>query len=143
MTRWTHLFGIPFFLRSPRWLLALALLTSGTISAQPRPQSIGQMPPMHSSVATAQLSVHSRKFPEKAGFGLFRVTQAPDVLLDDKAARLAPGARIYGTDNLLQMSGTLVGRTLAVAYVKDSYGLLHQVWILTDAERKAASGTSS
>mgnify|MGYP000900498167 CR=1 FL=1 len=141
MTRWTHLFDTPFPLHSPRCLVALALLASGAFSVQA--QSIGQKPHVQSPVATAQLSVHSRKFPEKAGFGLLRVTQPPDVLLDGKAARLAPGARIYGTDNLLQLSGTLVGKTIAVAYVKDSYGLLYQVWILTDAERKAASGTST
>lgn len=92
--------------------------------------------------ASAQLSTQGRKFPEKAAFGQLRITQPPEAQLDGKAARLAPGARIYGTDNLLQLSGTLVGKSLAVAYVKDSYGLLHQIWVLTEAERQAAAAKS-
>jgi hypothetical protein len=142
MIRWTFLFDISARVRRAHWAVALLFLASGTTGADTAPWT--HSPPAHQvAKPTAQLSVKGRQFPEKAGFGLFHVTQPPEVLLDGKAARLAPGARIYGTDNLLLLSGTLVGKTLAVAYVKDSYGLLHQVWLLTDAERKAASGASS
>lgn len=146
MIRWYTVQNNHYFATRPhrhlqRCVFWVMLLAEATFIAQgAQAQSLSSAMP---DVKVAQVSSHSRKFPEKAGFGLLRITQPPEVLLDDKSARLAPGARIYGIDNLLQLSGTLVGKTLAVAYVKDSYGLLHQVWILTDAERKAASGTSS
>lgn len=76
-----------------------------------------------------------RPFPATALRGELTVKQPPDVLLNGQPARLAPGARIRGADNLLQMSGALVGVTLAVNYTLDPYGLLHDVWILSDGER--------
>lgn len=88
--------------------------------------------------ATAQLSMQNRKLPEKVKFGVMVVAQPPLVKLDGKDDRLSPGVRIHGTDNLLILSGTLVNKPVKIAYLKDSYGLIHQVWILTDAEKRAA-----
>ena len=78
----------------------------------------------------------SRPFPATALRGDLIVLQPPDVTLNGKPARLAPGARIRGTDNLLQMSAALVGARLVVNYTLDPYGLVHDVWILNDAERQ-------
>ena len=88
--------------------------------------------------ATAQLSSQTRKLPEKVKYGELLVVLPPLVKLNGKDDRLAPGARIYGKDNLLVLSGTLVNKPVKVAYIKDTYSLLHQIWILTDAEIRNA-----
>ena len=49
---------------------------------------------------------------------------------------MAPASRIRGTNNLLVMSGALMGKKAVVHYTLDPLGLVHDVWILTDAERK-------
>jgi len=85
-----------------------------------------------SAAAMAQGLV--RPFPKTALRGLLEVTAPPQVLLNGKPARLSPGARIKGSNNLIVMSGTLVGRQVLVNYVADSQGMLHDVWILTPAE---------
>ena len=66
--------------------------------------------------------------------GVLRVMAPPDVLLDGQPARLAPGARIRDRNNLLVVSGALIGQDLVVRYTRDSLGLLHEVWVLTATE---------
>ena len=80
----------------------------------------------------------SRPFPATALRGALVVTQPPDVLLNGEPQRLSPGARIRGADNMLQMSGSLVGLKLLVHYTREPSGLVHDVWILTpdEADRK-------
>lgn len=56
--------------------------------------------------------------------------QPPEVLLNGKAARLAPGARIRDLDNRLVLSGNLIGQKYKVNYTVDTLGLLMNVWIL-------------
>ena len=75
-----------------------------------------------------------RQFPPAALRATLVVTQPPEVLLNRSPARLSPGARIRGTNNLLVLSGTLVGQELAVNYLLDPQGFVHQVWILTAEE---------
>jgi len=82
--------------------------------------------------AAAQGTV--RTFPAKALRGKLVVQSAPEVLLDGKPDRLSPGARIRGPDNLLILSARLAGQTYVVNYVRDGYGLIHQVWLLTPEE---------
>ena len=73
----------------------------------------------------------------KALVGEFAVTMPPEVLLNQKPARLSPGARIHGFNNLTVLSGTLIGKTYTVRYVLDPLGLVHEVWLLTPAEMAA------
>ena len=75
-----------------------------------------------------------RNFPATALRGALVVTQAPEILLNGQPARLAPGARIRGADNLMQMSGGLTGQRLLVHYTRDTLGQLLDVWVLTPAE---------
>jgi hypothetical protein len=82
--------------------------------------------------AAAQMQ---RNFPANALRGELVILQPPDARLNGQAARLAPGARIHGPDNLLQMSGALVGQRLVVNYTREISGLLLDVWILTPAEQ--------
>ena len=76
-----------------------------------------------------------RPFPANALRGELTIGQPPTAQLNGQPARLAPGARIRGEDNLLLMSGTIVGRKLAVHYTVDQYGLVKDVWVLTADER--------
>jgi hypothetical protein len=76
-----------------------------------------------------------RPFPATALRGEFVVLQPPEVALNGRAARLAPGARIRGDNNLLQLSGALVNQRYTVNYTVDPGGLLLDVWILTPDER--------
>jgi len=73
----------------------------------------------------------------KAQRGVLRVLAPPDVLMDGQAARLAPGARIRDRNNLMVVSGALLGQELVVRYTRDTLGLVHEVWILTANEAAA------
>ncbi len=80
------------------------------------------------------LAQAQRPIPIKSLRGDIAFGQPPEVAVNGQAARLSPGARIKGPDNLLVMSGSLVGRKLVANYAVDTYGLVHEVWLLTPAE---------
>jgi len=83
----------------------------------------------------AQAQVH-RQFPPTALRGELVIGAPPEATLNGQPARLAPGARIRGENNQLEMSGALSGRRLVVHYTKETAsGLLLEVWILSPAER--------
>jgi hypothetical protein len=86
------------------------------------------------SAFAAAAQTAPRPFPATALRGELVVTRAPEILLNQKPSRLAPGARIRGADNLLVLSGHLTGQRLAVHYTLDSLGQLLDVWVLTAAE---------
>ena len=75
-----------------------------------------------------------RQFPANALRGELVVTAPPEATLNGTATRLAPGARLRGEDNMLQMSAALVDRKLRVNYTLDLYGLVREVWILRPEE---------
>ena len=75
-----------------------------------------------------------RNFPADALRGDFMVTAPPQVSLNGQLVQLAPGARIRGTNNLLQLSGPLVGQRLLVNFTVDTMGFVRDVWILTPME---------
>lgn len=82
----------------------------------------------------AALAQVSRNFPQNALRGELVVTQPPEVLLNGRPARLAPGARLRDQGNMIQVSGALVGAKLAVNYTVDTLGLVKDVWVLQPAE---------
>jgi hypothetical protein len=86
------------------------------------------------AACTLAFAQANRNFPATALRGEIVVTQPPELLLNGKPARLAPGARIRGVDNMLVMSGAAVGQTLVVHYTRDTTGQLLDVWLLTSAE---------
>jgi hypothetical protein len=98
---------------SPRAAWALCLLT---LAAWPAAQA------------------QNRPFPTQALRGTLVVVQPPEIRLNGQPARLSPGARIRGTNNMLVLSGSLVNQTLTVNYLLEPLGLVHEVWILTPAE---------
>ena len=75
-----------------------------------------------------------RHFPASALRGELVVTAPPELQLNRKPARLAPGARIRGTDGMLILSGALVGQRMLVHYTIDLLGNVQDVWVLTPAE---------
>jgi hypothetical protein len=75
-----------------------------------------------------------RDFPPAALRGVLQVTMAPEVVLDGKADRLSPGARIRGPRNEMVLSSHIAGERLVVNYVRESNGLIHEVWLLNQAE---------
>lgn len=75
-----------------------------------------------------------RLFPPTALRGELAGTAPPDVLLNGRAARLAPGARIRNVENRLEVIGALAGRKLVVHYTTDAGGQLLDIWVLTDSE---------
>ncbi len=82
-------------------------------------------------VAAAQAP---RNFPATALRGEMVITQPPELLLNQAPARLAPGARIRGADNMLLLSGAAVNQRLLVHYTLDLHGHLLDVWVLTPTE---------
>ena len=75
-----------------------------------------------------------RAFPENARRGILKITTPPYALVDGQTTKLSPGARIRDMNNRIVLSAQLVGRELRVNYTREASGLLHDVWILTDAE---------
>ena len=83
---------------------------------------------------SAQAQVH-RQFPAYALRGELVVQQTPDALLNGQAAKLAPGARIRGENNLLATPASIAGQKLTVHYtVEATSGMLLDVWVLNAAE---------
>jgi hypothetical protein len=86
----------------------------------------------YAGLASAQLV--GRPFPVTAERGVMAVTVPPEVRLNGKPDRLAPGARIRGMNNLLVLSGSVIGQNLLVNYVRNPTGELQDIWILTPDE---------
>lgn len=84
-----------------------------------------------------------RNFPHNALRGEITVSNPPDVLLNGRAARLAPGARLRGPDNLLLVSGALIGQRFAAHYTLDTLGLVREVWVLRAEENRGLWPRSS
>ena len=75
-----------------------------------------------------------RVFPQNALRGALVIGNPPEITLNGDPALLAPGARIRGPSNMLEMSATLVGVRLLVHYTVDTLGLVKEIWILTPEE---------
>ena len=85
--------------------------------------------------STAQAPAH-RSFPATALRGELVLGTLPEASLNGAPVRLAPGARIRGADNLLQLPVSLAGRSLIVHYtLEPTTGLVLDVWILNPTER--------
>jgi hypothetical protein len=84
-------------------------------------------------VAPAAAQVQ-RAFPQNALRGAIVIGVAPDILLNDERARLAPGARIRDQNNMMVVTGALTGGKYLVNYSVDIAGLVKEVWILRPEE---------
>ena len=84
-----------------------------------------------------------REAPKDVVLGQLVVTAPPEVTLDGKPDRLSPGARIRDLNNMLVLSGGIVGKNLPVVYRRDGTGLVHEVWLLTPDEYQKLGGAGS
>ncbi len=89
-----------------------------------------------SLLGTDSETAFERHFPPKAMRGRFTVTASPEVLLDGKADRLSPGARVRDVGNRVLLPASITGVRLPVNYVRDANGDLSEVWILSESEVK-------
>jgi hypothetical protein len=81
-----------------------------------------------------------RSAPKDVVLGKLVVTAPPEVTVDGKPGRLSPGSRIRDLNNMLVLSGGIVGKQLPVVYRRDALGLVHEVWILTEDEYRKLGG---
>ena len=92
--------------------------------------------------ATAQGIV--RDAPRDVKPGIMAVSATPPIItMDGKDDRLSPGARVRDLNNMLVMSGALAGKTVYTVYKRDSAGLVHEVWLLTETEYGKLGGAST
>jgi hypothetical protein len=84
--------------------------------------------------ALVQAQAVQRQFPQNALRGTLVVLNPAQATLNDQVVALAPGLRIRGQDNMLQMSAPLIGAKLLVHYTLDTGGAVSTVWILTPQE---------
>ena len=67
-----------------------------------------------------------------------RVLLPQSATLDGKTVGVAPGLRLFGTDNQLLPIAAVAGQKLPVRFKLDLYGQLLTAWVLTEQEQKAA-----
>jgi hypothetical protein len=75
-----------------------------------------------------------RQFPQNALRGQIAFGQPPQIALNGESRRLAPGARIRAANNMIVLSGSLVGSQWPAHYTVDPQGEIKDVWILRDDE---------
>lgn len=75
-----------------------------------------------------------RPFPAHAKRGKMSPAAFPDIVIEGRTRQLAPGARIWNEDNLVQMPASLRGSGLVVNYTEDANGHIDRVWMLSAAE---------
>jgi hypothetical protein len=85
--------------------------------------------------ATAAAQVVPRKIPAEAARGSFTPAPFPEVLINGKRMRLAPGARILLPNNLTATPNQIAADT-PVRYELDGQGLVRTVWVLNPQEAR-------
>jgi hypothetical protein len=82
------------------------------------------------------LAASARNFPQNALRGKIVFVNPPDIELDGDAARMSPGVRIHGFDNMMVVSGSVAGTgsKYVVDYTREESGLVSEVWLLTTGE---------
>jgi hypothetical protein len=75
-----------------------------------------------------------RSLPADTERGVIRHVRERDVEIDYKPMRLAPGATIRDTRNLIIVPASLPGDGALAEYTLDSQGMVFRVWLLTEQE---------
>ena len=86
------------------------------------------------SSAPADAQQRMIPIPPKAKRADITFNGTPDILVNGKLARLAPGARITDRNNMLALPGALNGVITTKYTVEETTGLVMLVWILTERE---------
>ncbi|MDO9402872.1 MAG: hypothetical protein Q7T87_02450 [Polaromonas sp.] len=77
-----------------------------------------------------------RNLPKNAKRADLVVLDMTRITLDGKPARLSPGSRIRGPENQLLLTNVVLNQKLDVKYLRESGGLINQVWVLNSTEAK-------
>ena len=75
--------------------------------------------------------------PANATYGELKAFQYPQAQIDKRILRLAPGARLYDTRNLI-ITPNMVPSRAQVLYRLDINGQVSQMWLLSAEEAAAA-----
>jgi hypothetical protein len=86
------------------------------------------------SIAGLPALAFERPFPQNAKRGTMTPANYPEIVIDGQSRQLAPGARIWNTDNLIEMPAALRGSGFTVNYTEDTQGAIDRVWILSPEE---------
>jgi hypothetical protein len=116
-----------------RRAISPSVLVSALVAAAMLSASCASTPP----AGTTQ-TYNYRALPQKSLRGELIVVAAPDIRLNGKPSRLAPGSRIHGENNAIVMATTLTNQRLAINYTVDLAGQVQDVWILSEPERRVA-----
>ena len=100
------------------------------------------------SLATAALAATAqgivREAPKDVKPGIMAVSATPPIItMDGKADRMSPGVRIRDLNNMLVLTGGLANKTVYTVYRRDSSGMVHEVWLLTEAEYRKLGGVNA
>ena len=87
-----------------------------------------------SSQATVDGQSIQRNFPQKALRGKIVFGTPPFIQINGNVTQMAAAYRVHGYNNLLLMSGQLVGVEGVVDYALDVGGQVYEVWLLTPTE---------
>ncbi|WP_374360698.1 hypothetical protein [Pseudoduganella danionis] len=93
--------------------------------------------------ASLSAQAFERPFPANAVRGKMTPAYFPEVLIDGKVRQLAPSARIFNQDNLIELPAAIRGSDLVVNYTVDSWGNIDRIWILTAEEAAQKPAASS
>jgi hypothetical protein len=90
---------------------------------------------MAASLAVSATAQVERNFPQNTLRGSIVVGEYPQIKLNGRDARLAPGSRFRNQDNVIVMAASLAGSRLLVNYTLDiGVGMVGDVWILRPEE---------
>lgn len=80
-----------------------------------------------------------RVFPDTAQRAtLSSLSTHPHILLNNKKHTLSVGARIWNTENRIEMPAYIQGTKFTVNYTTDMHGEVDRVWLLSPEEAKRA-----
>ena len=81
-----------------------------------------------------QAFAFERPFPTFAKRGIMKPDLFPSVVIDGRPRILTAGARIWNTDNMIQMPASLPIKNMVVNYTEDDSAYIDRIWILTTDE---------
>ena len=86
--------------------------------------------------AAPAASAFERPFPPIAKRGVMRPDLYPAIIIDGRPRIMTPAARIWNTDNMIEMPASLPVKNVAVNYTENDASEIDRVWILSDEEAR-------
>jgi hypothetical protein len=79
-------------------------------------------------------SAFERPFPPNIKRGTMKPDLFPTIVIDGKPRILTAGARIWNTDNMIEMPASLPSQYMVVNYTENDESQIDRVWILNSEE---------